>query len=85
MSNREVTNKCYLGDSVYVYVDLVRGSFVLTTENGCGPTNTIFLEPSVYESLVAYVTTQSRELSPLADDEHSDEDREEDIRGGNDH
>ena len=46
-------NKRYLGDSVYVEFDGF--SFVLTTENGYGASNTIVLEPKVYEALVLYV------------------------------
>ena len=44
--------KEYLGDSVYV--DIVDGMFVLTTENGYGPNNTICLEPAVLAALVKY-------------------------------
>jgi len=45
--------KMYLGDSVYV--DVKHGGLELTTENGYGPTNTIFLEPEVYAALLEYV------------------------------
>lgn len=45
--------KEYLGDSVYVDID--SGMVRLTTENGYGATNTIFLELPVYEALVKYV------------------------------
>lgn len=45
--------KEYLGDSVYVAFDGY--SLVLTTENGFGPSNTIVLEPNVYEALTKYV------------------------------
>lgn len=45
--------KVYLGDSVYAEAD--HGSLVLTTENGCGPSNRIVLEPEVYAALVAFV------------------------------
>jgi hypothetical protein len=38
--------KQYLGDSVYL--ELERGMLKLTTENGYGPDNTIYLEPEVY-------------------------------------
>lgn len=49
------TSKEYLGDSVYGSVD--GGMIKLTTENGLpnDPSNTIFLEPSVYNNLVSYV------------------------------
>ena len=46
--------KVYLGDSVYV--DFLDGYMIcLTTENGMGPSNTIYLEPEVMEALVQYV------------------------------
>lgn len=45
--------KSYLGDSVYVECE--HGMLKLTTENGLGPTNTIYLEPEVYRALVEYV------------------------------
>ena len=44
--------KRYLGDSVYVELD--GGMLKLTTENGLGPSNTIFLEPEVFISLKRY-------------------------------
>ena len=45
--------KDYLGDSVYA--DIENGMIKLTTENGAGASNTIYMEPSVYDALVAYV------------------------------
>lgn len=45
--------KTYLGDSVYVAVE--RGMLKLTTDNGEGPTNTIFLEYPVFLALLAFV------------------------------
>lgn len=45
--------KEYLGDSVYVaYED---GMFKLTTENGIGPSNEIYLEWQTYKALAEYV------------------------------
>lgn len=44
--------KTYLGDGVYA--DFDGYGIVLTTENGISVTNTIVLEPEVYEALVAY-------------------------------
>lgn len=41
--------KRYLGDSVYIEIE--NGMFKLTTNNGFGPTNTIYLEPDVYDAL----------------------------------
>lgn len=46
--------KSYLGDSVYAeYNDA--GQIVLTTENGFGPSNIIYLEPEVYRALTRFV------------------------------
>jgi hypothetical protein len=42
--------KEYLGDSVYCELNEY-GQFRLTTENGGEPSNEIFLEPEVLESL----------------------------------
>lgn len=44
--------KTYLGDSVYASCDGFH--IVLTTENGYGPSNTIFLDPGVMNALSAY-------------------------------
>lgn len=44
--------KEYLGDGVYV--DVERGMLKLTTENGIETTNTVYLEPEVFDSLVKY-------------------------------
>jgi len=44
--------KIYLGDSVYCQLDY--GMIKLTTENDKGPSNTIFLEPSVLDNLLKY-------------------------------
>lgn len=46
--------KKYLGDGVYVSFDGYQ--LWLTTEDGISVTNTIALEPSVYEALVQYVS-----------------------------
>lgn len=43
----------YLGDSVYVQIEC--GMIKLTTNNGLGASNTIFLEAEVYLALVSYV------------------------------
>ena len=45
--------KQYIGDSVYL--ELERGMLKLTTDNGFGPDNTIYLEPEVYNNLVTFV------------------------------
>ena len=47
--------KEYIGDSVYVDQDL-GGRFILTTENGFGPSNTIVLEPEVFEALLIWAS-----------------------------
>lgn len=45
--------KDYLGDSVYVeYID---GQYILTTDNGEGPSNTIILEPAVIYALNQFI------------------------------
>ena len=44
--------KCYIGDGVYVQYDGVH--FVLTAENGYMTTNTIYLDPEVYETFEEY-------------------------------
>lgn len=48
------SRKSYIGDSVYVDVNQF-SQIVLTTENGEGPSNEIFLEYEVYEALVEYI------------------------------
>jgi hypothetical protein len=48
-----MSNKRYIGDGVYVEYDVFM--LKLTTEDGDRATNTIYLEPEVYEQLVAYV------------------------------
>lgn len=45
--------KVYLGDSVYAEVE--NGMIKLTTENGLGPSNTIYLELFVFEALEQFV------------------------------
>jgi hypothetical protein len=45
--------KTYLGDSVYAENDGF--GIILTTENGFGATNTIYLEPQVYQALLDYM------------------------------
>jgi len=55
-------NKTYLGDGVYAAIE--NGMIKLTTENGISPTNTIYLEPQVYDSLtkwVAHISEQATE------------------------
>ncbi len=45
--------KQYLGDSVYA--DFDGNMVILTTEDGIGMSNRIFLEPVVWEALKGYV------------------------------
>lgn len=52
--------KTYLGDSVYAEYDNAQVEsgpdvLTLTTENGEGPTNTIYLESEVFENLILFV------------------------------
>lgn len=46
--------KVYLGDGAYASYD--GWQIIVTTENGYQTTNTIALEPSVYDALVEYAT-----------------------------
>lgn len=52
MNPAAIPKKEYLGDSVYC--DFDGCAFVLTTENGMGASNTIFLEPQVLNALNGY-------------------------------
>ena len=45
-------SKVYLADSVYAEQE--NGMIKLTTENGFGPSNTIYLEPEVLEALFQF-------------------------------
>lgn len=47
------TRKTYLGDGVYACIQ--DGMLLLTTEDGIGIQNSIYLESEVYEALLAYV------------------------------
>ena len=46
-------SKEYLGDSVYAEIE--SGMIKLTTDNGEGPVDTIYLEMFVFKALVDYV------------------------------
>jgi hypothetical protein len=46
-------SKVYIGDGVYADYDGF--AIILTTENGISISNTIVLEPEVYNSLLLYV------------------------------
>jgi len=53
MNAEPAGNKTYLGDSVYAEHDGFH--LILTTENGLGVSNTIFLEPIVLKNLDLYL------------------------------
>lgn len=55
--------KRYLGDSVYAAVE--NGMIKLTTENGDGPSNTIYLEPEVMIQLHRFATDAIETETPL--------------------
>ena len=59
--------KFYLGDSVYVSFD--GWGFMLTTENGLptDPSNRIYLEPKVLESLSLYVEELYQSIREVRD------------------
>lgn len=65
--------KVYLGDSVYVEVE--RGMFKLTTENGLpdDPGNTIYLENTVLAGLIQYAHVV-KEYYTRASEERTGED-----------
>lgn len=53
----EEMNKEYLGDGVYVEIE--HSMFKLTTEDGSSVTNTIYLEPQVFNSFMSYVKNKT--------------------------
>lgn len=65
-----MSNKSYLGDSVYVDYDNC-GYLVLTTDNGEGPSNMIALEPAVYEALVQYVDRLRKQIAATEREAHA--------------
>ena len=50
----------HLGDSVYIGVD--RGMLTLTTENGSGPSNTIYMETEVVVAFLDYLKRYAPQL-----------------------
>jgi len=56
-------HKTYLGDSVYADLRDSR-TIELTTDNGLGPSNVIFLEKEVYEELVQFAKRHFDEEGP---------------------
>lgn len=63
--------KQYLGDSVYI--DFDGFGLTLTTENGFGPSNTIYLEPEVWVAMKEYVDRLKAKEPP--DSEEADHER----------
>jgi len=55
--------KTYLGDGVYA--DISGNRLVLTTEDGIKATNTIFLEPEVWEALKLFIERCEGQTFPL--------------------
>lgn len=51
--------KEHLGDGCYAAIE--NGMIKLTTSNGIEDTNTIYLEPETYETLVRYVARAARD------------------------
>lgn len=61
-----MSNKVYLGDSVYAeFNTMIAGDVTLTTENGYGPSNTIYLEPDVIDSMLRLRQRAAAELAHL--------------------
>ena len=58
--------KLYLGDSVYV--DDGKYELILTTDDGNGPSNTIFMNLDVVDALVRYCTEWQSVYSKGAND-----------------
>jgi hypothetical protein len=65
-----MSRKAYLGDGVYAAVDPTRSAFILTTEDGVSVTNTIVLEPEVYEAFRLYADRVIREQDADAGGSH---------------
>ena len=65
----EQRNKRYLGDSVYISHDGYH--VILTTQNGYGATNTIFLEPHLKVGLNNYVEMLKEHLKEEKNNEDS--------------
>jgi hypothetical protein len=65
--------KSYLGDGVYAEIE--DRKLKLTTEDGYSVSNTIYLEPQVWDALVAYVKLIETRTPPFPpsyyDDDHA--------------
>lgn len=57
-------HKDYLGDSVYAEFDGY--GVTLTTDNGMGASNTIYLEPEVFSALQRFVIRVADPASPIS-------------------
>jgi glycyl-tRNA synthetase (class II) len=55
-----MSNKVYLGDGAYAEYDGF--SLILTTYNGIEDTNTIYLEPELFQNLEEFVRKLRNEL-----------------------
>ena len=55
-----MSNKVYLGDGAYAEYDGF--SLILTTSNGIEDTNTIYLEPELFQNLEEFVRKLRNEL-----------------------
>jgi hypothetical protein len=55
--------KEYIGDSVYVECE--GGMLKLTTNNGRGPSNTIYMEPATLNALVKYYDRCNAASAPI--------------------
>lgn len=66
----ELPGKVYLGDSVYCEIQQ-SGQICLTTENGAptDPSNTIYLEPEVFDALALYVERVRRAVAAFREQE----------------
>jgi len=64
-------SKQYIGDSVYVEDEGCQ--FKLTTENGFGPTNTIYLDETVIKSLVRFYERSRNLRITITEKENTDE------------
>ena len=56
-------DKEYLGDSVYVECE--HGMLKLTTNNGFGPSNTIYMEPTALNALMDYYNRCNAASTPI--------------------
>lgn len=62
---RKYSTKLYLGDAVYVHFDGYH--FILETSDGYSFTNTIALEPEVFEALIEYRDKNYQEYKNIKD------------------